>query len=222
MAWRTTSRWMGCGLVAAVAACQALAGSSNAPAQLQPVHHGGGREPAVAALVSHYIEIADEACLIRGSDEQTLSSWAQSQHWLPVAPADLKPGQNEFTTLVAGWTFETPFSAFAVVQSRLNEPHDGYVCSVTTKLASASQHIEIKTAIQSRFEAVIERETERAESHTDHFRIEHESKPVKVTLVYVPQAGSITIRMLHSTARHGRSALAPDRSLSTVGVQGSQ
>jgi hypothetical protein len=192
-------------MLAGVAEGQALAGIFAPSPPAQPVHHGGGEALAVADHVAHLIEIADEACFLRGSDAPSLAAWAQVQHWRPVAAEDLKNGLNEFTTLVAGWTFETRFSAFAVVQSRLNAPHDGYVCSITTKLASASQHGETKAAIQNRFGMVIERETDRLESHTDHFWIERGEKPVKVTLVYAPATGRTTIRMIHGNSRPVRS-----------------
>jgi hypothetical protein len=209
----TALMWLGGGLLAAVAA-----GLSNASPSLRPAHHGGGEPPAVADHVTYLVEMADEACFVRGSDADALAAWARFQHWTPATAEALGAGANGFATLLAGWTYETQFAAFAIVQSRLNPPHDGHVCSLTTRLLSGEQHGEVRSAFEKKFGAPAASEPERDESHTDQFWIERDlGPPVKATIVHTPATRSITIRMIHGKAwplrsRAGAGVLVDSRS----------
>lgn len=205
MARTATTQWVIGATLAAIAVGRACAGAPESATPALPVHHGGGEAPAVADHVVHLIEVADEACFVRGSDAEALSQWARFQHWTP-APAQQLGSANDFATLIAGWTYETPFAAFAVVQSRLNAPNHGYVCSLTTKLASAEQHGEVRAAFERKFGATAAGEPERGESHSDQFWIERDlGPPVKATILHTPATHSITIRMIHGKARPLRS-----------------
>lgn len=201
-----TTRWVIGATLAAIAVGRACAGAPESATPALTVHHGGGAAPAIADHVAHLIEAADEACFVRGSDAEALSQWAQFQHWTPAPAQELGTGANDFATLIAGWTYETPFASFAIVQSRLNAPHDGYVCSLTTKLASAEQHVEVRAAFQRKFGATTSAEPERGESHSDQFWIERDlGPPVKATILHTPATSSLTIRMIHGKTRPLRS-----------------
>jgi hypothetical protein len=196
-------RWLGGGALAAFAA-----GLANASPPATLVHHGDGESPAVRDHVAHLVETADEACFERGSDAKALADWARFQHWTPAPPEALGAGTNTFSTLIAGWTYETAFSPFAIVHSRLNEPYDGYVCSLTTTLASAEQHGEVRSAFAKKFGPAVAGgpDPEGRESHADQFWLERDlGAPVKATILHTPATRSITIRMIHGKAWPGRS-----------------
>ena len=201
-----TTRLVLAGMLAASAAGKIPAASRENLPTASPVHHGGGEPPAVTDHIAHLVEAADQACFMRGSDADELAAWARLQHWTPATPEALGAGANDFATLLAGWTYETPFAAFAVVHSRLNPPNEGHVCSLTTRLASGEQHDEVRSAFQKRFGASAASEPEGGESHTDQFWIERDlGPPVKATIVHTPATRSITIRMIHGKARPLRS-----------------
>jgi hypothetical protein len=189
-------RWLGGGALAVFAAGLA---SASPPATL--VHHGGGESPAVRDHVAHLVETAEQACFERGSDAEALADWAKLQHWTPAPPEALGTGSNTFYTLIAGWTYETAFAPFAIVQSRLNEPYDGHVCSLTTRLASAEQHDEVRSVFEKRFGPAVAGDPEGGESHADQFWLERDlGPPVKATILHTPATRSITIRMIHGKA----------------------
>lgn len=176
-------RWTISGMLAVGAASQALA-------------HHGGEPPIVADHVASIIEAVNEACFVRGSDAKAMADWAEYQHWTPARERELGVDLH-LVTPIAGWTYETPFAPFAIIQSRLNAPYQGSVCSITTKIASVQQHAEVRAAFQKQFRVVALSEPEREESHTDKFWIERDrGPPIKATILHAPTTQTITIRII--------------------------
>lgn len=157
-------------------------------------------------FVRGLIETVDQACFERGDDAEQLRVWALAHAWIPVPSQELERHANELTTLIGGFTLENELGAFAVIQSEFKPPGNGHVCSLTTKLASATQHTAAKAAFAQRFGAPIAEELDRPEQHTDRYWIERgRQPPVKATIVHTPASRALTIRMIHGSAMPLRS-----------------
>lgn len=183
--------------ISIIAACSAIA------VQAIPVHHGTGDPPrSQRNTVEQFIETARVACFEKGSHRDALRALAADQHWNPVGESDLSHQNTEISDMIGGWTFQTPVGAVAILHSSLRAPLHGYVCSVTTKIKSRTQHREAKDLIASTFDAAIAEERDDPDRHTDRYWFDRgRAPPVKASLIYDRVRQSITLRMIHGTAR---------------------
>lgn len=197
-----SARAVAAACVAAVSQALALASWADDLPSAAPALNGA----AADRFVRHLVETADQACFERGGDAEQLKTWALAQSWTSLPRQELERNANEFATQIGGWTHTNEFGAFAVIQSQIKPPGSGYVCSLTTKLASQDQHAATKAAFAQRYGAAIAEELDKPEQHTDRYWIERgERPPVRATIVHVPSSGAITIRMIHGRAMPLRS-----------------
>lgn len=191
------------GLLAILLALGPVPAGADVPVRL--VHHGempdGGAKPRLDA-VQHLMRVVEEACFERGGDVAALRSWAEYSHWAPATEAQLKAvPENEFASVVGGWTVASEFGATAIIQSELRRPQGGNVCSVTTQLPDAGLHGDAKSAFQEKFATTIDEEQDSPGQHIDRFWIERgKTAPVKATMVFTSARRIITIRMIHGSA----------------------
>lgn len=169
---------------------------------LAPAHHGGAGLPLATDHVAYTIETAREACFNRGDDPRSLSDWAEDHHWQGQPSEELRRSDNPFTTISGGWTFESSFGAFAVLQSAMRAPNKGHVCSVTTILSDETDNQRIFSDFEQHFAAELAERSEQTDLVTRRYWIARGARPpVKASIVYAPASHSLTIRMIHGELR---------------------
>ncbi|MGQ0456275.1 MAG: hypothetical protein ACT4OU_04350 [Hyphomicrobium sp.] len=166
-------------------------------------HHGAGVEARPAPdAVTQFVSMAQEACFERGAAPESLRLWAADQHWNAVGSNELAKHATQHSIMVGGWTVETTYGAIAVMQSALQPPLKGYVCSATAKLTSQTQHDAAKALVAKTFGVEIAEEIDTPDQHTDRYWIGRGAQPpVKASLINDRLRGTITLRMIHGSIR---------------------
>lgn len=145
-----------------------------------------------------FLQLVRDACLDRGDRKEALRNLAQIRGWTAASSEELTKGGTPYSTMIGGWTFTSGGNAFAVMQSEFRAPHDGYVCSVTTKLSDRTVHAQIKSEFSEQFGTAISEELDNPRNHTDRYWISRNGKPpIKASLVFDRTSDTITIRMFH-------------------------
>ena len=148
--------------------------------------------------VERILAVARQACFDHGGSIARLERFAAQSGWTSAAPAEIERHHTEWTVLVGAWTYLDGEQATAVFQSVFRAPRVGSVCSITTKLASDAEHLELKGRFSRQFGTDISEETEQNSLHIDRYWIDRgRSPPVKTSLSYDRTARTITIRMIH-------------------------
>lgn len=151
--------------------------------------------------VERILSVAREACFEHGASRARLGAFAAQAGWKTAHPTEIDRHHTDWTVLVGAWTFLDGEHATAVFQSVFRAPRVGAVCSITTKLASDEEHLELKDGFSRQFGTDISEEDEQSSLHIDRYWIDRgRSPPVKSSLSYDRMARTITIRMIHGLA----------------------
>lgn len=162
-------------------------------------------EPRAASVsvrnIAWIVDVARDACFDHGDSTGRLNEFAIKSGWVRADQAEIDLHHTPLTIMVGAWTFLDGARETAIFQSVLRPPHEGAVCSITTGLASDTEHLALKDAFSRLFGTTISEETEKTSLHIDRYWIDRgRAPPVKTTLSYDRVGRMITIRMIHGPA----------------------
>lgn len=159
---------------------------------------------AYLQTIARLITLNDQACFQNGDSEEGLRAFAAKQQWADVGAIELKKVSNGTTTMVNGWTFNVEDGSVAVMQSKINDVKDVYVCSMTVKFSGPHTFGDFKAKFEKHFNAAPANLSEQGSGSTIRYWLPHKpSCDVKNSVIYSREDGTITVRMLHGRKADG-------------------
>lgn len=155
-------------------------------------------------MIEQLVELASTSCLQNGENEKGLAGVAAANGWSGVGEAELKRSSASSTTMINGWTFSTEAGPAAIMQSKVNDAADVYICSMTVKLASPPLASDFKSVFERKMKVTLASPLEQHRDTTLRYWLPHtRSCDAKTSVVISNERGVVTVRMLHGRKADG-------------------
>lgn len=150
--------------------------------------------------LSSVLQLVSESCFERGDKPAELAALARARNWKTATDNELANHSSAFTRMIGGWLFSDAITSYAILQSVSSVAPKMHVCSITTKLTSATFD-QFRERFEAKYSATADRVVEAPTASTYRYSVLRGDKTtVRTSLVSTPAESLLTIRMIHGEA----------------------